>query len=71
MLRYLIVTVLIVYAIATPIPQSTDGAAAASQAGTDDQKPDLEGRFGGGYYPGGLYFIFDYFFDFLSCICIF
>lgn len=62
MLRFLILFIVIVSTIANPVrqPRDTDVATAGNSIATADEKPDLEGRFGGGYghgrYPiGGGY----------------
>jgi hypothetical protein len=58
MFRFLILLVAIVCAFATPLhreARDTDVASAGNAVSTADEKPDLEGRFGGGGYgyPGG------------------
>lgn len=51
MFRFLILVVVIGSTIASPVrqPRDTDVAAAGNSIATTDEKPDLEGRFGGGY----------------------
>lgn len=52
MFRFFILFVLIVNTIANPVRHPRD-TAAENGAATADEKPDLEGRFGGGYPQGG------------------
>lgn len=55
MFRFFIFSLLVVSAIAYPsrVIRDTDDTASAGNvvADTADEKPDLEGRFGGGGYP--------------------